>query len=471
VAVRFGTDGIRGLANADLTVDLALALGRAVSEVFGARRAVIGRDTRRSGPMLQAAVAAGLASGGCDVLDLGVVPTPAVAWAAAQAELPGVVVSASHNSFQDNGLKVFRPGGRKLTDADERALAARIEAWLADPDPSGRPRPTGAGVGALLEATEWAEGYLGALEQALEGRDLAGLRVVLDCAHGAAYRLGPLLLERLGALVRVLGAEPDGTNINDGCGSTNPAGLAAAVVADGAELGLALDGDADRLVAVDHRGRVVTGDHLLALFAADLRERGRLPGDAVVATVMSNLGLRRALEDLGVGLRETPVGDRYVLEALEAEGLALGGEQSGHLVFRELSTTGDGLLTGVLLADLVRRRGQPLAALADAALTWVPQRLVNVAVPDPAGCVEDPRVRRAVTEAARRLGREGRVLVRASGTEPVIRLMVEAVDAQLADAVLAELEQAVTAAGLPAPDVPGPSVPGPGVPAPGGASP
>ncbi len=446
MAVRFGTDGIRGVANAELSVDVALALGRAVSEVFRAPRVVVGRDTRRSGPMLQAALAAGLASGGCDVVDLGVVPTPAVAWAASREGVPGVVVSASHNPFGDNGLKVFRPGGRKLTDADERTLAERTEAWLTGPPPRSPRPPTGLGVGAVEDGAGFAEGYLAALQEALEGRDLAGLRVVLDCAHGAAYRLGPRLLEALGARLTVLGAAPDGANINDGCGSTCPDGLARTVVAEGAELGLALDGDADRLVAVDHRGQLVTGDHLLALFAADLRERGRLPGDAVVATVMSNLGLRRALDQLGVGLRETPVGDRYVLEALEAEGLALGGEQSGHLVFRELSTTGDGLLTAVLLADLVRRRGRSLAELADAALTWVPQRLVNLAVADPGGCVEDPGVRHAVTEAARRLGRDGRVLVRPSGTEPVVRLMVEALDPELADAVLAELEAAVRAA-------------------------
>jgi phosphoglucosamine mutase len=449
VHVRFGTDGIRGVANVELTVDVALALGRAVASVLPADQVVVGRDTRRSGAMLQAAVTAGLASRGVDVVDVGVLPTPAVAWAAARRGVPAVMVSASHNPFADNGLKVFGHGGRKLCDADERALEAALAGW-GDGRLGALPAGTGAIptnlVGTVSSDPSVADGYLSSLVDALEGRDLAGLRVVVDCAHGAASVVAPAALRRLGADVTVLGAEPDGTNINEGCGSTHPEALAEAVVAAGAALGLALDGDADRLVAVDHRGRVVTGDHLLVLFATDLHRRGALGGGGVVVTVMSNLGLRLALAELGIGVHETPVGDRYVLEALDAQDLVLGGEQSGHIVFRSLATTGDGVLTGVLLADLVRRAGDSLADLADRAMTPIPQHLVNVRSTDPAGVAASPTVRAALEQVGAVLGDQGRVLVRPSGTEPLVRVMVEAVDGAVADQVLAELCRAVESA-------------------------
>ncbi len=482
VHVRFGTDGIRGVANVDLTPDVALAVGRAVAEVLPAPEVVVGRDTRRSGAMLQAAVTAGLASRGVDVVDLGVLPTPAVAWAAAQRQVPAVVVSASHNPYADNGLKVFGPGGHKLGDADERAIEAVVAGALAaagsagDGDwrttghgeargsgsvlgarrgalagsgalvPGGSAGRSGTGVGKVVADPRVAESYVSAVVAALEGRDLGGTAVVVDCAHGAAWQVAPDTLRRLGADVTVLGAAPDGTNINAGCGSTCPEALAEMVVTRGAALGLALDGDADRLVAVDHQGRVVSGDHLLALFAADLRSRGALAGETVVVTVMSNLGLRLALASQGIAVHETPVGDRYVLEALDAGGYVLGGEQSGHLVFRSLATTGDGLLTGVLLADLVRRSGTSLAVLADQAMTEVPQHLLNVRAADPRSVAEQSAVTDAVARASQLLGDRGRVLVRASGTEPLVRIMVEAVDAAVADQVLADLRAVVEAA-------------------------
>lgn len=456
--VRFGTDGIRGVANVELSVDLALALGRAVADVLPAPTVVVGRDTRRSGPMLQAAVTAGLASRGVDVLDVGVLPTPAVAWAAARQDLPAVMVSASHNPFTDNGLKVFGAGGRKLGDADEAALEAALRAELqgvtgdgvdrrarAGTGPGGTRPVSGSAVGAVTVDDELGEAWVQATADAIGGRSLQGLRVALDCANGAAHRVAPAVLRRLGAELIVLGDAPDGTNINDGCGSTSPECLAAAVVAGQADLGLALDGDADRLVAVDHLGRVVTGDHLLALFAADLRSRGELAGDTVVITVMSNLGLRLALGAAGIAVRETPVGDRYILEVLDGEGLVLGGEQSGHIVFRSLATTGDGTLTGVLLADLVRRSGRPLADLADQAMQPVPQRLANVAARQPGAVAASPGVDAARTAAERELGDRGRVLIRPSGTEPVVRVMVEAIDADQADRILHELCAVVTA--------------------------
>ncbi len=447
----FGTDGIRGVANVELTVEVAVALGRAIADVLPASAVVVGRDTRQSGPMLQAAVTAGLASRGVDVVDVGVVPTPTVAWAAARRELPAVVVSASHNPFADNGLKVFAAGGRKLADADEAALEAALVAELADlcgPDGSnGRERSKladgGRRVGAVVVDEQAAEDWVSATAAVLGGRHLDGMRIVLDCANGAAHRLAPAVLRRLGAELTVLADQPDGININAECGSTHPERLAATVVAVGADLGLALDGDADRLLAVDHCGRVVTGDHLLALFARDLHDRGELVGDSVVVTVMSNLGLRLALGAAGITVRETPVGDRYILEVLDAEGLVLGGEQSGHLVFRSLATTGDGTLTGVLLADLVRRQGRPLAELADQAMTVVPQRLVNVVADRPAAVASSPTVVAAEAAARLALGDQGRVLVRPSGTEPVVRVMVEAVDAAVADRVLGELQDVV----------------------------
>ncbi|HZU78622.1 MAG TPA: phosphoglucosamine mutase, partial [Acidimicrobiales bacterium] len=328
--VRFGTDGIRGVANAELGVELVLALGRAAARVLPASTFVVGRDTRRSGTLLQAALSAGLASEGADVVDLGVLPTPGVAWVSAERSVPAAMVSASHNPFADNGIKLFAAGGTKLPDATEESIEEELQAILHGAGRGPR-RPTGPGVGRLWPDPDALADYRAHLVAAADGRDLAGLHVVVDCANGAASAVAPEVLRSLGARVDVLADEPDGTNINAGVGSTHPEHVAGEVLARGASIGLALDGDADRLVAVDHTGAVATGDELLAMFAIDMASRGQLAGNTVVVTVMSNLGLRLAMADRGIAVRETPVGDRYVLEALDKDGLALGGEQSGHI--------------------------------------------------------------------------------------------------------------------------------------------
>lgn len=422
---RFGTDGVRGVANSELTPELALALGRAAARVIRAERFLIGRDTRRSGTMLQAATSAGLASEGADVVDLGVLPTPGVAWASSHHNLPGVVVSASHNPFHDNGVKLISPGGLKLEDEVERAIERELDDLLAGEGDS-RARPSGDGVGRLLSDLEAGEGYMDHLISALEHRRIDGMRVVLDVANGASAAIAPRVLSRAGAEVTLLAGEPNGSNINDRCGSTFPENVAEAVVAAGAELGLALDGDADRLVAVDHLGRVVDGDVLLAMFAVDMAERGRLAGNAIAVTVMSNLGLHRAMSARGIQVRQTPVGDRHVLKALAQDGLVLGGEQSGHLVFRHLATTGDGILTALLLCDLVRRSGLSLADLAGPAMVRFPQHLASVTVDHPDRLDSAEAIWAEVASVEAELAGSGRVLLRASGTEPVVRVMVEA---------------------------------------------
>jgi phosphoglucosamine mutase len=436
VPLEFGTDGIRGLANDELTPELVLALGRAAARVLGGPF-VVGRDTRRSGPMLQAAFAAGVASEGMAVVDLGVIPTPGVAFASAGWRAPGAVVSASHNPFPDNGVKLFAPGGRKLTDDEEATLEAEF-ARIAAGDPAAR--PTGAGVGALESDPAAVDAYAAHLVASLEGRTLEDLFVVLDCGHGAASVVAPAVVRETGARVEVLGDRPDGTNVNDGCGSTDLTALRKAVAEHGADAGLAFDGDADRVLAVDGTGEVVDGDHLIALCALDLRSRGRLDGGTVVVTVMTNLGFRLAMEEAGIAVHETPVGDRHVLEALDANGWSLGGEQSGHLIFRRLATTGDGILTGLQLLDLIARRSRPLADLAAEAMTRLPQVLRNVrlAVRRDAAAVNDA-VAPAVAAESDRLGAHGRVLVRPSGTEPLVRVMVEAPTEAQADASAARL--------------------------------
>jgi phosphoglucosamine mutase len=442
VGVRFGTDGIRGVANAELGAELVLALGRATARALPARSFVVARDTRRSGPLLQAALSAGLASEGADVIDLGVLPTPGVAWHCARRQVPGAVISASHNPFADNGVKLFASGGLKLPMAAETAVEEELDRVLAH-ESRGPRAPTGHAVGRLSSDPDAAGGYIDHLTEALEGRSLEGMRVVVDCANGAASSIAPVVLERLGAIVDAIAVEPDGTNINDGCGSNHPERVAAEVLARGAELGLALDGDADRLVAVDHTGAATTGDELLALFATDLAARGRLAGNTVVVTVMSNLGFRLAMAEKGIVVRETPIGDRYVLEELNADGLSLGGEQSGHLLFRELSTTGDGVLTGVLLMDLLRRTGRPLADLAREVMRRLPQVLVNVPAVDPSLVVQSDDVQAEVAAVALELGDSGRVLLRASGTEPLVRVMVEAADEHQAESVAGRLRVVV----------------------------
>jgi phosphoglucosamine mutase len=448
--LKFGTDGVRGVANAELTPELALALGRAAARVLGGGRFAIGRDTRRSGPLLEAALTAGLAGEGVEVVSLGVAPTPEVAWWSATEGAPAAVVSASHNPFADNGIKLFSAGGRKLPDDVEERLEAELHGLLGTAGvPDGptrpgpvRPAPTGAAVGTVRTVSAH-RGYGDAVRASLDGRRLDGLRVVADCAHGAATAVAPGVLRELGADVEVLHDAPDGTNINAASGSTHPEALQRAVVERGADVGVAFDGDADRVLLVDAAGELVDGDQIIALCAIDRHERGALAHDTVVVTVMTNLGFRLAMEERGIGVVETRVGDRYVLEALDAGGYGLGGEQSGHVIFRELATTGDGLLTAVQALDVVVRTGRPLSGLA-AAMTRLPQVLRNVRVAERDPAIVD-RLAADVAAVEARLGEKGRVLVRTSGTEPLVRVMVEAPTEADAAGAADELVRAVEA--------------------------
>jgi phosphoglucosamine mutase len=383
--------------------------------------------------LLQAALAAGLASEGFEVRDLGVVPTPAVAALSAADGLPAAMISASHNPFQDNGIKLFAAGGRKLSDETEDRLEAELAAIVAGPSgstgqgSSGQGVPTGTGIGRLCPDPSGVDRYELQLIRSLEDRRLGGLRVAVDCANGAAFITAPDVLRQAGAdVVAVLGVDPDGTNINGGCGSTEPGLLRDAVIRHRADAGLAFDGDADRVIAVDHTGALVDGDQLLALFAVDMRERGRLAEDTVVVTVMTNLGFRLAMQDRGIRVEVTQVGDRHVLEALDRHGWSLGGEQSGHVIFRDLATTGDGVLTGLALLDLMARSGRRLADLTDTAMTRLPQVLRNVLVENRDGLDGAEAVWAEVAAVEAELKGQGRVLLRSSGTEPYIRVMVEA---------------------------------------------
>ncbi len=445
--LKFGTDGVRGVANTELTPELALALGRASARVLAGgeiSQFVIGCDTRRSASLLEAALAAGLASEGVDAVSLGVVPTPLVAHASARLGIPGAMISASHNPFADNGIKLFAPGGHKLADDVETRLESVLAGLLDGTDASER--PTGAGVGVIggqgEEVADLRASYRAALLAVLDGRSLDGLSLVLDCAHGAGSTIAPEVLGATGAEVTVIHAEPDGVNINRDAGSTAPEILARAVLDAGADVGLALDGDADRLVAVDAAGTVVDGDHLLAILAIDRRERGRLAHDTVVATVMSNLGFRQGMARRGISVVATDVGDRYVLEALARTGAVLGGEQSGHIIQTDVATTGDGLLSALSILDVMVRRDQSLAALAADAMTSLPQVLVNVRIDERRPDLVDDLVD-DIAAAERRLGDRGRVLVRLSGTEPLVRIMVEAPSEAEADTEAATLADAV----------------------------
>lgn len=428
----FGTDGVRGVANSQLTPDLALRLGRAAARELagtGARnRVVIARDTRISGPMIQSALAAGIMSAGIDVVDAGVLPTPAVAFLVrVLGARAGGVISASHNPFSDNGIKFFGGDGFKLSDEQEERIEAGVEAGPGNDRPGTVESWSGAG-----------ELYVSHALQALEGRRLDGLRIVLDCSHGAASTTSPEAFRRAGAAVAVLNAEPDGININAGCGSQHLEGLIERVQQSGAHLGLAHDGDADRVIAVDERGQVVDGDGLIAALALELKELGRLSGNLVVSTVMANLGFRRAMAGAGIDLVETPVGDRYVLAAMRERSASIGGEQSGHVIFSEFSTTGDGLITGLRLAGLLASTGRPLSDLA-AVVERFPQVLLNIRVADAQVAGASPELARAVAQAQRDLGDTGRVLVRPSGTEPLVRVMVEAKDMATAESVAQRL--------------------------------
>ncbi|MDX3236054.1 phosphoglucosamine mutase [Streptomyces sp. ME03-5709C] len=446
----FGTDGVRGVANADLTAELALGLSVAAAHVlaeagtFEGHRpvAVVGRDPRASGEFLEAAVVAGLASAGVDVLRVGVLPTPAVAYltGALGADL-GVMLSASHNPMPDNGVKFFARGGHKLADE----LEDRIES-VYEEHRTGAPwnRPTGAGVGRVREYDEGFDQYVAHLIAVLPNR-LDGLKIVLDEAHGAAARVSPEAFARAGAEVVTIGAQPDGLNINDGCGSTHLDLLKAAVVDHGAHLGIAHDGDADRCLAVDHEGNEVDGDQILAVLALTMRDADRLRKNTVVGTVMSNLGFKLAMEREGIDLVETAVGDRYVLESMKEHGYALGGEQSGHVIILDHATTGDGTLTGLMLAARVAASGRSLAELA-AVMERLPQVLVNVRDVDKNRVDSSTELSAAVAEAEAELGTTGRVLLRPSGTEPVVRVMVEAADIDHARSVAGRLADVVKSA-------------------------
>ena len=441
----FGTDGVRGVANADLTPELALNLAVAAAHVLVEHRdggptrpvAIVGRDPRASGEFLEAAVVAGLASAGVDVVRAGVLPTPGVAYLTTTtgAEL-GVMLSASHNAMPDNGIKFFDRGGFKLPDEVEDEIEARLgEDW---------DRPTGGRVGRVYDDYAAAGRYVEYLVACLPQR-LDGLRVVVDCAHGAAFSVAPAVYRRAGARVHTLGADPTGLNINDGVGSTYPEQLSRAVRELGADLGIAHDGDADRCIAVDAAGRIVDGDAILAICALGLQEAGRLAKDTVVTTVMTNLGFKQAMARHGIGVVETPVGDRYVLDAMRREGYSLGGEQSGHVVFLDHATTGDGVLTAVQLLGRIAAAGRSLDELASV-MTRLPQVLVNVRVADKSKARTSQELADAVAAAEAELGDSGRVLVRASGTEPIVRVMVEAGEEAQAAAVADRLAKVVEAA-------------------------
>ncbi|WP_130796359.1 phosphoglucosamine mutase [Streptomyces otsuchiensis] len=439
----FGTDGVRGVANVELTAELALGLSSAAARVLVApgsgesRRpvAVVGRDPRASGEFLESAVVAGLAAAGVDVRRVGVLPTPAIAHltGALGADF-GVMLSASHNPMPDNGIKFFARGGLKLADE----LEDRIEAVYRDMA-EGKPwdRPVGAGVGRVTDHAAGLDTYVSHLIGVLPNR-LDGLKVVVDGAHGAASRVAPEAFARAGAEVITIGTDPDGLNINDGYGSTHLEPLRAAVVEHGAHLGIAVDGDADRCLAVDAAGADVDGDQILAVLALALREAGKLRHDTVVSTVMSNLGFKLAMEAEGLTLRQTAVGDRYVMEEMKAGGFALGGEQSGHVIVLDHATTGDGTLTGLLLAARMAATGRGLADLAGV-MRRLPQVLINVRGVDKSRAATSEELATAVADAERELGETGRVLLRPSGTEPLVRVMVEAADADRAAAVAERL--------------------------------
>ncbi|MDR2323524.1 phosphoglucosamine mutase [Microbacterium sp. NPDC089698] len=442
----FGTDGVRGLANGPLTADIALTLAQATAVVLGQGRiaearkaagkrltAVVARDPRISGHFLSAAVEAGLASSGVDVLDAGTLPTPAAAFLIADIDADfGVMISASHNPAPDNGIKIFARGGVKLPDVVEQ----RIEEAMA----GEKLRPTGADVGRVSRFSDAEDRYVMHLLASLPHR-LDGIHVVLDCAHGAASGASPEAFSNAGAKVTVIGADPDGININDGVGSTHLDKLAAEVVRVGADVGIAHDGDADRCLAVDADGNVIDGDQIMAILAVAMKDRGRLADDTLVATVMSNLGLHVAMREHGITVRQTAVGDRYVLEDMNAGGYSLGGEQSGHVIMSDFATTGDGVLTGLHLVAEMARQKKTLAELASI-MTVYPQKLVNVKDVDRTK-TDDEHVQKAVKAVEAELGDSGRVLLRPSGTEQLVRVMVEAADEESAHEYAHQLAEVV----------------------------
>ncbi len=428
---RFGTDGIRGEVGSDITADLALALGRAVGHHFaGAGAVLVGRDPRRSGEMLSAALAAGLTSTGADVTDLGLVTTPCLVHASDAMGAPGIMVSASHNPAPDNGLKVVFDG-RKVDDDVESELDRLIS------DPSGIPPRSNAELGRITATDGPVLAYRRHLAE-IAGDAFAGLRLGIDCAHGSASALAPDLFRDLGAELTVLFASPDGTNINDGAGSTHPERLAETVAAEGLDLGLAFDGDADRLIAVDERGHLVDGDAIMGICALARLREGTLRNGTLVVTVMTNGGLERVVTDAGGRIVRTPVGDRHVFMAMEREDAVLGGEQSGHIIFRDRASTGDGILTGIELVRAIRAAGRPLSELAGE-IPRLPQVVINSPASRRNAWQEDGDFAAAVERATAEVGSRGRVLVRPSGTEPKIRIMVEGDDGQQIERIAREL--------------------------------
>ena len=442
----FGTDGVRGVANSELTPEFAFKLGRIGGYVLtkdakDRPKVLIGRDTRISGEMLEGALIAGLLSIGAEVMRLGVISTPGVAYLSRvmNAEA-GVMISASHNPVADNGIKFFGPDGFKLTDAQE----AEIEA-LIDAEQDTLPRPVGAAIGSVTDYFEGGQKYISYLKQTVD-EDFIGLHVALDCAHGATSSLATHLFADLEADISTMGASPDGLNINEGVGSTHPEKLAAFVVERGANLGLAFDGDGDRLIAVDENGAIVDGDQIMFIIGKYLNAKGRLAKNTVVSTVMSNMGFYKALEDNDMTSVQTAVGDRYVVEEMRANGYNVGGEQSGHIVFLDYNTTGDGLLTGIQLVAIMKATGKKLSELA-AEMTIYPQKLVNVRVTDKHAVTQNEKVAAVITEVETEMNGNGRVLVRPSGTEPLVRVMVEAATVEacetfvnrIADVVRAEM--------------------------------
>lgn len=443
----FGTDGVRGLANGDLTADLALGLSQAAARVLTTGRhadelraqgkrptAIVARDPRISGEFLTAAVSAGLASSGIDVLDAGVIPTPAAAFLVGDIGADfGVMISASHNPAPDNGIKFFSFGGTKLPDAVED----RIEEAMA----GEKLAPIGAGVGRVRRFADAEDRYILHLLGTMDV-SLLGIHVVIDCAHGAAAGISPQVFTDLGARVTVIGSDPDGLNINDGVGSTHLEPLRAAVLENGADLGIAHDGDADRCLAVDATGAVIDGDQIMAIIALSMKSRGMLTDNTLVATVMSNLGLKRAMSEHGIRMIETKVGDRYVLEALAEHDLSLGGEQSGHIIFSEHATTGDGILTGLQIAGEMARSGKSLAELASV-MTVFPQVLINVRGVDRTALDGHAVIAATLAAEEAQLGDTGRILIRASGTEQMVRVMVEATEQSIAQSVAERLAAVV----------------------------
>ncbi len=438
----FGTDGVRGVANVHpMTADVAMQLGRALAFVIkygpGRHRIVVGKDTRLSGYLLEYATVAGICSMGVDVLLTGPLPTPGIAFITSSMRADaGVVISASHNPYQDNGIKFFSGEGFKLPDE----LEARIEVLMTHADVE-ECRPTATEVGQASRLDDAQGRYISFLKSTFPKEfELDGLKIVLDCAHGATYKVAPAVFGELGAELVPLGVRPNGKNINHKCGATHPETMATLVKRHKADLGIAFDGDGDRAIMVDHQGKIVDGDHVLAICARDMHRRERLPRKTVVGTVMSNLGLEVALKEMGLRLLRTPVGDRYVVEAMLKGGYNLGGEQSGHVVFLNYATTGDGILTALRLLAVMLREGKPLAELARVMETY-PQVLVNLQVKEKKDLKNLPGARQAIQEAEKRLGPRGRLLVRYSGTEPVLRVMAEGDDLQRIEQVAQELAQ------------------------------